>query len=62
MNLAENPICNIPNYRIQVLKVLPWLDKLDDIAVTVQEVNAAQNTSYDALQVESGSGKKGDYV
>lgn len=35
LNLSENPICEgLPNYRQQVIKMLPWLDKLDDVPVT----------------------------
>ena len=44
LNLAENPICSAGvDYRAVVLKYLPNLEKLDDVAVTYQEVEAARN-------------------
>jgi hypothetical protein len=42
LNLGENPISatqgGIPFYRSVVLKYIPWLEKLDDVAVSYDEV------------------------
>lgn len=35
--LWDNPICNHPNYRQYILKLLPNLTKLDNAAVTQEE-------------------------
>ena len=41
LSLAENPICELKNYRLYVIKLLPRLEKLDDIDVTNEEVEKA---------------------
>ena len=41
--LSENPICDNPNYRDVVICVLPQLQKLDDIAITDEERDKAEN-------------------
>ena len=40
--LSENPICDNPNYRAVVICVLPQLQKLDDIAITDEERDRAE--------------------
>ncbi|XP_046682116.1 uncharacterized protein LOC124368787 isoform X2 [Homalodisca vitripennis] len=40
--LAENPCASSPGYRLAVLKALPNLEKLDDVAVTAEERTEAQ--------------------
>ena len=51
LNLGENPISaeqgGIPFYRQVVLKHLPQLEKLDDVAVSYDEVQAAQELDMD---------------
>ena len=42
LNMSENPITNLPNYRLMVLKYLPRLEKLDDVAVSYQELELAR--------------------
>ena len=36
-NFGENPICHINNYRVFVIRHLPFLEILDEIKVTVEE-------------------------
>ena len=44
LNLGENPLStDLRDYRMYVLKNLPWLDKLDDIQVTYQELELARD-------------------
>jgi len=44
LNLAENPISSsLPGYRLLVIKALPSLEKLDDVEVSYQERDAAEN-------------------
>ena len=44
LNLGENPISTeLRDYRIMVLKTMPWLEKLDDIQVTYQELELARD-------------------
>ena len=40
--LSENPICDNPNYRAVVICVLPQLQKLDDVAITDEERDRAE--------------------
>ena len=40
--MSENPITTLPNYRLMVLKYLPRLEKLDDVAVSYQELEQAR--------------------
>ena len=47
--LNENPICQDPNYRMYVLKYLPFLDKLDDIVISESEREMASQMNNDLL-------------
>ena len=59
LNLAENPISvEIPRYRLVVLKHLPNLDKLDDVAVTYQELEAARDLDLNQVMNEKATQKK----
>ena len=50
LSLNENPISNNPNYRLNVIKYLPFLDKLDDKIITQSEREMAfQMTGNDLL-------------
>lgn len=53
LNLGENPISadngGIPFYRQVVLKHIPWLEKLDDVPVTYDEVQMAQEVDMDQI-------------
>ena len=53
LNLGENPISaengGIPFYRSVVLKHMPWLEKLDDVPVTYDEVQMAQEIDMDQI-------------
>lgn len=53
LNLGENPISSehggLPYYRSVVLKHMPWLEKLDDIAVAYDEVQMAQEIDLDQI-------------
>ena len=53
LSLAENPISSahggLPHYRVCVLHFVPWLEKLDDVPVTPDEVTRA--TSLNLEQV-----------
>ncbi|XP_049826685.1 dynein axonemal assembly factor 11 isoform X1 [Aethina tumida] len=40
--LGENPCANVDGYRLTVIKALPQLQKLDNIAVTAEELREAQ--------------------
>ena len=40
--LSQNPICDNPNYRAVVICVLPQLQKLDDILITDEERDKAE--------------------
>jgi cilla- and flagella-associated protein len=42
LNMSENPITTLPNYRLMVLKYLPRLEKLDDVEVSYQELELAR--------------------
>ena len=42
--IAENPIADMPNYRIEVIKALPQLYKLDEDNVTAEERMEALGT------------------
>ena len=55
--MAENPIsAEIPRYRLVVLKHLPHLDKLDDVAVTYQELEAARDLDINRVLNEKAAG------
>lgn len=53
LNLGENPISaehgGLPYYRSVVLKHMPWLEKLDDVAVSYDEVQMAQEIDLDQI-------------
>lgn len=53
LNLAENPVSSshggLPHYRLCVLHFAPWLEKLDDVDVTPDEVNMATSIELDQL-------------
>ena len=53
LNLGENPISaengGLPFYRSVVLKHMPWLEKLDDVAVTYDEVQLAQEIDLEQI-------------
>ncbi len=46
LNLGENPISaeqgGLPFYRLAVINHLPWLEKLDEIPVTYEELQKAK--------------------
>ena len=50
--LSENPICDNPNYRAVVICVLPQLQKLDDIAITEEERDKAEQKLSGKLEKE----------
>lgn len=44
LNLSENPISTaLPGYRLLVIKMLPNLEKLDDVAISYYEKDVAMN-------------------
>ena len=48
--LAENPVATITGYRQHVIRKLPQLEKLDNIEISLEEKQAAQNPkSYNAV-------------
>ena len=47
--LSENPISQNPNYRISIIKYLPFLDKLDDIIVSENEREIASQMDSNEL-------------
>ena len=53
LNLAENPISSphggLPHYRLCVLFFVPWLEKLDDILVTPDEVTQATSMNLEQI-------------
>lgn len=51
--MSENPITNLSNYRLVVLKYLPRLEKLDDIAVTYHELEQAREVDVQQM-IEDG--------
>ncbi|XP_064617225.1 cilia- and flagella-associated protein 410-like isoform X2 [Liolophura sinensis] len=56
--IADNPCCNRKNYRSTVLRHLPNLQKLDNIAVTEDEVNAAVEEGDDLWLTDSLTSKQ----
>ncbi|XP_066138161.1 cilia- and flagella-associated protein 410 isoform X2 [Euwallacea fornicatus] len=40
--LGENPCCNAEGYRLAIIKALPQLQKLDNVAITQEELREAQ--------------------
>uniref|UniRef100_A0AAR5P690 U2A'/phosphoprotein 32 family A C-terminal domain-containing protein n=1 Tax=Dendroctonus ponderosae TaxID=77166 RepID=A0AAR5P690_DENPD len=40
--LGENPCCNTDGYRLAVIKALPQLQKLDNVAITQEELRDSQ--------------------
>lgn len=40
--LGENPCCNVEGYRLAVIKALPQLQKLDNVAITQDELRDSQ--------------------
>ena len=63
LNLAENPMCDeLPYYRLMVLKHLPQLEKLDDIAVSFEELESARDMDIKNALSEGASGEKKTYV
>jgi len=42
--LAENPVATLPGYREAVIKMLPQLEKLDNVEVTIEERQAIESS------------------
>ena len=52
--MGENPLStDLRDYRMYVLKNLPWIEKLDDIEVTYQERELARNFQFGKEPVKS---------
>ena len=44
--ISENPLCNIPDYRINIIRKLPQLSKLDNLVITPEERQKAKLDIY----------------
>ena len=45
LSLSQNPIANSPNYRKSIIQMLPQLEKLDDVDVSITTTSNQQRTS-----------------
>ena len=60
--MSENPIStSLPGYRLLVIKYLPNLEKLDDVAVTYQEKDIVMNMDDNEIMQKHETAKK-EYV
>lgn len=48
--LGENPIADIPGYRMYVLKCLPQIEKLDNDNVSSEERKQAEHVNLDDFE------------
>lgn len=60
LNLMDNPICQIANYRIEVLSRIPHLEQLDKNQFTVEEKEAASNLQVEREKAAANAGAAED--
>ncbi|CAH0550631.1 unnamed protein product [Brassicogethes aeneus] len=60
--LGENPCANVEGYRMSVIKALPQLQKLDNVAVTPEEVRDSQKRGRSLSHPEDPQESEEEYV
>lgn len=53
--LSDNPCANVPNYRFIVIRMLPSLEKLDNIIISEEEKSEAEHLRLDFENESRGS-------